>query len=95
MADLWVALMSKNDKPDWWDDDKVSRAYYASGYTGWIIDNGDGTCYLANEPLIEGLHWGDLVELHPPARGETLGSIGEKIDAGSQQETGDSQAEGV
>lgn len=41
-----------SDNPEWWDDDKVVRLYYALGESGWAIDMGDGTYRLANTPLI-------------------------------------------
>ena len=42
--------MSKS--PEWYDKTKLVRAYYADGYTGWVIDLGDGTCRFANAPLL-------------------------------------------
>lgn len=38
--------------PPWWDETKLERAYYAEGYSGWIINLGDGTCRYANGPLL-------------------------------------------
>lgn len=51
--------------PDWYDETKLRRAYFAKGYTGWVIDLGDGTCRFANQPLLgeNGPNWGDRVPL--------------------------------
>lgn len=38
--------------PPWWDETKLRKAYYADGYSGWVIDCGDGTCRYANAPLL-------------------------------------------
>ena len=53
--------------PEWYDETKLRRAFYAEGYTGWVIDLGDGTCRYANNPLIDEVQWGDRVRLieHP------------------------------
>lgn len=40
------------DRPPWWDESKLRHVEYAPGYTGWIVDMGDGTCRYANEPLL-------------------------------------------
>lgn len=40
------------ESPPWYDESKLRKAYYADGYSGWIIDLGDGTCRYANEPLL-------------------------------------------
>ncbi|MBC8125812.1 MAG: hypothetical protein H8M99_01510 [Gloeobacteraceae cyanobacterium ES-bin-144] len=42
----------KNESPPWWDDSKLRKAYFADGYSGWVIDCGDGTCRYANAPLL-------------------------------------------
>lgn len=51
--------------PAWYDEEKLRRAYYGIGYSGWVVDLGDGTCRLVNEPLLgeEGPQWGDRVPL--------------------------------
>lgn len=53
------------ETPDWYDESKLRRAYYAEGYTGWVVDLGDGTCRFANDPLLgeDGPRWGDRVPL--------------------------------
>ena len=38
--------------PPWWDESNLRRAYYADGYSGFVIDCGDGTCRYANDPLL-------------------------------------------
>lgn len=55
----------KKMTPDWYDESKLRRAYYAEGYSGWVIDLGDGTCRFANDPLLgeDGPRWGDRVPL--------------------------------
>lgn len=55
----------KEMTPDWYDENKLRRAYYADGYTGWVIDLGDGTCRFASDPLLgeDGPKWGDRVPL--------------------------------
>ena len=52
-------------RPDWYDESKLARAIYDEGYTGWVIDLGDGTCRYANSPLLgdDGPSWGDRVRL--------------------------------
>lgn len=40
------------ESPEWYDESKLRKAYYADGYKGWVIDLGDGTCRFANEPLL-------------------------------------------
>ena len=53
--------MSSED-PEWYDKTKLTKAFYASNETGWIIDNGDGTAYLANNPSEDSVaKWGDKV----------------------------------
>ena len=42
----------KEPPPPWYDESKLRRTNYADGYTGWVIDLGDGTCRYANEPLL-------------------------------------------
>ena len=64
--------------PDWYDEKKLRKAYYAEGYSGWVVDLGDGTCRFANEPMLgcddpenpdhdainaARPHWGDRVRL--------------------------------
>ena len=39
------------DTPAWYDEEKLSRAYLGESETGWVVDLGDGTCRLANNPL--------------------------------------------
>ena len=54
-------------EPDWYDRGRLCKAYLGEDETGWVIDLGDGTCRLANQPLPRGdvdLGWGDLVPLH-------------------------------
>ena len=57
--------MSDEKIPDWYDEKKLRRVYYAKGYSGWVIDLGDGTCRLVNNPLLgkKGPKWGDRVQL--------------------------------
>lgn len=38
--------------PPWYDETKLRKVYYAPGYSGWVIDCGDGTCRYANSPLL-------------------------------------------
>jgi hypothetical protein len=45
-------MTPENTQPPWWDETKLKKAYYAPGYSGWIIDLGDGTCRYANSPLL-------------------------------------------
>lgn len=54
-----------NEVPDWYDESKLRKAYYDQGYSGWVIDLGDGTCRYANSPLLgeDGPKWGDRVNL--------------------------------
>lgn len=67
-----------NELPDWYDESKLRRVYFAEGYSGWVVDLGDGTCRFANEPLLgcddddnpekdainaARPHWGDRVPL--------------------------------
>jgi len=66
------------ESPDWYDEKKLLHVYYAEGYSGWVIDLGDGTCRYVNEPLLgcddddnpdkdrinrDAPHWGDRVPL--------------------------------
>ena len=44
--------MNKSKKPDWYDESKLIRVYYAANYTGWVIDLGDGTGRYATDPLL-------------------------------------------
>lgn len=44
--------MSQPTNPPWWDEAKLRKAYYAPGYTGWVIDCEDGTVRYANAPLL-------------------------------------------
>lgn len=44
--------MNDTDTPPWYDESKLRRARYAEGYSGWIIDLGDGTGRYANDPLL-------------------------------------------
>ena len=54
-----------SDTPDWYDESKVVKATYADGYSGWVVDLGDGTCRFSNPPLLGegGPKWGDRVDL--------------------------------
>jgi len=47
--------------PDWYNTDQLTKAVFAEGYSGWVIDLGDGTCRFANQPLLgeDGPNWGD------------------------------------
>ena len=58
-------MISKKGKPDWYDESKLKRVYYANDYTGWVIDMEDGTCRFVNQPLLgkNGPKWGDRVKL--------------------------------
>lgn len=38
--------------PGWYDESRLRRVFYAAGYTGWVVDLGDGTCRYANAPLL-------------------------------------------
>ena len=76
--------MTKYKEPDWYDRSKLIKVRYAEGETGWAVDMGDGSCRLANSPLIEDVEWGDRVELLPDPTGADFPSIGrilEKYDA--------------
>lgn len=72
--------MSKEKSPDWYDESKLRRVYFDEGYTGWVVDLGDGTCRLANNPLLgdDGPRWGDRVKLIEGRSG--LDSIGEIVE---------------
>jgi len=61
---------NKKDRPDWYDETKLVSAIFAfedgvGSYGGWVVDLGDGTCRLANKPLLGAaeLDWGDRVDL--------------------------------
>ena len=41
-----------DESPEWYDESKLRKVYYADGYMGWVVDLGDGTCRFANEPLL-------------------------------------------
>jgi hypothetical protein len=47
-----MRMAADQKTPDWYDESKLRKAYYAAGYTGWVIDLGDGTGRYANEPLL-------------------------------------------
>jgi hypothetical protein len=64
--------------PSWWDEKKLRKVFYDPGYSGWIIDLGDGTGRYANPPMLgcddddnprlaeinrNQPHWGDRVKL--------------------------------
>jgi hypothetical protein len=53
--------------PPWWyDATKLIKIFYAySDYTGWAVDMGDGTAFLANSPMLgtNGPKWGQRVQL--------------------------------
>ena len=42
----------KQRPPFWYDKSKLKHTYYADGYSGWVIDCGDGTCRYVNSPLL-------------------------------------------
>lgn len=67
-----------SDSPEWYDKKRLMRAHYAPGYTGWVVDLEDGTCHLANSPLLgeNNLEYGDRVDLFFPIDDETLPFIG-------------------
>ena len=44
------------------DDVKHVRMRYAEGETGWAIDLGGGRYKIANVPMCDGLHFGDIVK---------------------------------
>lgn len=69
-----------SESPKWYDESKLRKAYYAEGYSGWVIDLGDGTCRFANQPLLgeDGPNWGDRVALVESGDGE-LPRVGSKI----------------
>lgn len=74
--------MTENDKPDWLDETKLKKATFASRYTGWVVDLGDGTCRLANDPMLgeNGPSWGDRVDLFfNPCDPDELPFIGYRI----------------
>ena len=61
---------------------ELVKAYYAHGYTGWVEDLGDGTCKLANSPLLGegGPECGDRVDLfYDPCDHGQLPRIGYRI----------------
>lgn len=57
--------MSSDQTPAWYDETKVTKATFADGYSGWVVDLGDGTCRFSNSPLLGegGPEWGDRVDL--------------------------------
>lgn len=73
---------NENEKPDWYDESKVVKANFARRYTGWVVDLGDGTCRLANDPMLgeNGPSWGDRVDLFfDPCDPDELPFIGYRI----------------
>ena len=38
--------------PPWRDESGLLHVEYAPGYSGWVVDLGDGTCRYASEPLL-------------------------------------------
>lgn len=71
----------KAETPAWFDQSKAIRANYAPGYTGWVIDLGDGTCRFANSPLLgaNGPKWGDRVDLYYPCDKSELPFVGYRV----------------
>lgn len=63
--------MPEYKEPDWYDRDKLRRIQFASDETGWVVDMGDGTYRLANNPIRgmvgqrvkEIAQWGDLIKI--------------------------------
>lgn len=47
-----MSTKTNETPPPWWDEKKLRKAYFADGYSGWVIDCGDGTCRYANTPLL-------------------------------------------
>ncbi len=49
----------------WYKEENLVRVRFATGYTGWAVDLKDGTCRLANSPLLGEAHLehGDRVDL--------------------------------
>ena len=41
-----------NHPPPWFDESRLLHVEYAPGYSGWVVDLGDGTCRYANRPLL-------------------------------------------
>ena len=74
--------MSEHKTPDWYDESKLTKAMYNSGYSGWVIDLGDGTCRYANNPLLgeDGPKWGDRVRLLKMQDGTHLADHSEIIE---------------
>ena len=57
--------MPEYKTPEWYDESKLFRLRFVHenniGESVWAVDLGDGTCRLANDPLIRGLGWGDRI----------------------------------
>lgn len=72
-----------NKTPAWYDQSNLVRAYFADDYSGWVIDLKDGTCRLANDPILlagdDRPKWGDRLELLPNVNGG-MPAIGELIE---------------
>lgn len=81
--------------PEWYDESRLRKAEYAPGYTGWVIDCGDGTCRFANSPLLgcddennpnrdainaAAPQWGDRVRLIETTDGLPRGEATEIIE---------------
>lgn len=58
-----------DESPEWYDEKKLRKVQFADDETGWVIDLGDGTCRYVNEPLVDGVSWGDRVPLIKGTRG--------------------------
>lgn len=69
-------------EPEWYDKSKLRRAYYAEGYSGWVVDLGDGTCRFANAPLLgdDGPNWGDRVRLVEVGYGLPIVDVSEILE---------------
>ena len=60
--------MSEYRTPEWYDAGKLRKVVYGEfeGGTkelGWIVDLGDGTCRIANDPMTINAAWGDRFRL--------------------------------
>lgn len=80
-----------DETPDWYDESKVVKAIYAEGYSGWVVDLGDGTCRFSNAPLLGegGPEWGDRVDLfYNPCAPFELPRVGYRVYADGEEPTG-------
>lgn len=91
MSDEKEVGMADGGLPAFYALGPTVKATFADGYSGWVVDLGDGTCRLANQPLLgeNGPKFGDRVDLfYNPCNAFERPRIGYRIYGDGEEPVG-------